>query len=126
VSANRRGFTIVEVVMAIVILVFGIIVLSSSAAGISRMIGSGQGKTRAAALASARLEFLRNAAAATTPACSSGALASGSAAQPGGFTEEWTVTDAGATRQVRVIVRYRAGPRLQADTLFARLLCPAT
>jgi len=50
-SSNRSGFTLVEVVMAIVILSFGIVVLASTAAGISRMLDSGQGKTRAAALA---------------------------------------------------------------------------
>jgi len=122
-SNNRRGFTIVEVVMAIVILTFGILVLVSSASGINRMLGSGQGKTRASAIASSRLETLRTIAASTAPACSSLALVGGSAPQPGGFLETWTVTGAGTNRQVRVIVDYRNGTRPQADTLFAMLLC---
>ncbi|HLB55090.1 MAG TPA: prepilin-type N-terminal cleavage/methylation domain-containing protein [Gemmatimonadales bacterium] len=122
-SSNRSGFTLVEVVMAIVILSFGIVVLASTAAGISRMLDSGQGKTRAAALAASRVELLRNVAAGTTPPCGSSALASGSAVAPGGFSEEWTVSGTGADRQIQVIVRYRNGTRPQADTLFALLLC---
>lgn len=121
--SGKGGFTLVEVVMAVVVLVFGILVLSSSAAGISRMLGSGQGKTRAAAYASARIETLRNLAAATTPPCDPASLLGGTAIHPGGFSEEWTVAGSGSTRRIQVIVRYRNGPRPQADTLFAAILC---
>ncbi len=122
-SDRRAGFTLVEVVMAVVVLVFGILVLASSAAGISRMLSSGQGKTRAAAYASARIEELRNIAAGSDPRCDPAALRDGTASQPGGFTEQWTVSGTGATRRIQVIVQYRNGPRPQADTVGAVILC---
>lgn len=120
---NKNGFTMIEIIMAIVVLAFGILVLCSSASGISRMLGSGQSKTRAAAVASARVEYLRNVALSTTPACTSPSLTGGSAAQPAGFTEDWTVTGTGSIRVVQVIVKYRSGPRSQADTLGAVISC---
>jgi hypothetical protein len=113
----------VEIIMAIVVLAFGILVLSSSAAGFSRMLGSGQGKTRAAAVASARVEYLRNLAMGTMPPCTSASLTGGTAVQPAGFTETWTVSGTGAIRTVKVIVTYRTGSRAQADTLGAVLSC---
>lgn len=122
-KGDRNGFTIVEVVLAIVILAFGILVLSSSAVGITRMIDSGQGKTRAAALAASRLEQLRGIAAATTPPCQSVAFTGGTATYPGGFTEEWTITGSGRSRLVQSVIRYRNGTRPQTDTLLGRVLC---
>ena len=122
-NRERNGFTMVEIIMAIVVLSFGIVVLSSSASGISRMLGSGQGKTRAAAVASARVEYLRNVAMSTTPLCTSASLSGGTAVQPAGVTEEWTVTGNGSIRVVQVIVKYRNGPRPQADTLGAVIAC---
>lgn len=120
---NRGGFTMIEIIMAIVVLTFGILVLCSSATGISRMLGSGQSKTRSAAVASARVEYLRNVALSTTPPCSSAAMIGGTAVQPAGVTEQWTVTAAGTMKVVQVIVTYRNGPRSQADTLGAVIAC---
>ena len=122
-SRNQNGFTMVEIIMAIVVLAFGILVLCSSASGISRMLGSGQSKTRAAAVASARVEYLRNVALSTTPPCVSAALVGGTAVQPAGLTEQWTITAAGTMKVVQVIVTYRNGPRSQADTLGAVIPC---
>lgn len=120
---NKNGFTMIEIIMAIVVLAFGILVLCSSASGISRMLGSGQSKTRSAAVASARVEYLRNVAMSTNPACTSPSLTGGTAAQPAGVTEDWTVTGSGSMRVVQVIVKYRNGPRSQADTLGAVISC---
>lgn len=120
---NKNGFTMIEIIMAIVVLAFGILVLCSSASGISRMLGSGQSKTRSAAVASARVEYLRNVAMSTNPACTSPSLTGGTAAQPAGVTEDWTVTGSGSIRVVQVIVKYRNGPRSQADTLGAVISC---
>jgi len=122
-KAREGGFTLVEIILAVVLLCFGVMVLTSSASGISRMIRSGQGKTRAAAIASGRVEYLRNIARSTSPACTSGALTGGTAPQPAGFTETWTVSGTGSTRLVQVIVNYRNGPRAQSDTLGAVILC---
>ena len=120
---GRGGFTLIEVLMAIVMLSFGVLVLASTAGGITRMMGNGQRKTKASAIAASRMEFLRNLGNSTAPKCSAGAFVAGSATQPGGFWEQWTIAGAGMRRQVQVIVRYRSGPRAQGDTLNATILC---
>ena len=59
-SARRRGFTLLEVLIALVLLSIGILGVSMSAALVSRMVGDGSRLTLAAAIATARLEQLRS------------------------------------------------------------------
>ncbi len=56
---RERGFTIVEVVVAIMVLTVGLLGLVTSAALVTRMIGRGQRSAVAAAYAGRRLEMLR-------------------------------------------------------------------
>ena len=58
-SAGERGFTVIEVMMAIVILRVGILGLTSTAAAVVQMIGSGQRFTEASELAAEHLETMR-------------------------------------------------------------------
>lgn len=59
---NERGFTIVEVIIAIIVLTVGILGLVTTAALVTRMIARGQRSADAAAFAARRLERLRPAA----------------------------------------------------------------
>jgi prepilin-type N-terminal cleavage/methylation domain-containing protein len=121
-SNRRGGFTIVEVLVAVVISSIGIISLAGSAGGVTRMMYLGQRKTRSYTVAASALDSLRNRANSTSPKCSA-ALATGSGTNPGGFAKAWTITGSGSSRQARVIVSYPSGRRTQADTLYATLLC---
>lgn len=56
---GERGFTIVEVIIAIVVLTVGLLGLVTTAALVTRMIGQGQRSAVAATFASQRLERLR-------------------------------------------------------------------
>lgn len=56
---QERGFTIVEVIVAILVLTIGLLGLVTSAALVTRMIGRGQRSAVAAAYAGRRLEMLR-------------------------------------------------------------------
>jgi len=56
---NERGFTIVEVIIAIIVLTVGLLGLVTSAALVTRMIGRGQRSAVAAQYAQRRLEMLR-------------------------------------------------------------------
>ena len=56
---NDKGFTVIEVIVAIIILSVGILGLASSAATVTRMIGQGQRFSEASAMASERFEILR-------------------------------------------------------------------
>jgi type IV pilus assembly protein PilV len=92
---TERGFTIIEVLVAVVILTIGLLGLVTTAALVTRMIGQGQRYTEAAALAGDRFEQLRS--------VSCAALANGTSTQ-GGFTVAWTVAGAGDSRQIDVTV----------------------
>ena len=56
---NERGFTIVEVIIAIIVLTVGLLGLVTSAALVTRMVGRGQRSALAAQYAQRRLEMLR-------------------------------------------------------------------
>ena len=117
------GFTLVEVLVAILVLSVGVIALAGTSAGVSRMIGRGRVETRAAQAASSRMEALRLAADATAPPCSDLRFASGGPVISGGMDESWLVPPTGKVRQLRVTVTYLTlrGPR--AAVLETALTC---
>lgn len=102
----RQGFTLIEVLVAVLVLGVGVLALAGTSAGVTRMIGRGRIETRAAQAASSRMEKLRLAADAGPPRCSDPAFASGGPVLSGGMTESWQVPPAGRVRQVRVTVTY--------------------
>ncbi|HET7583741.1 MAG TPA: hypothetical protein VFK13_02480 [Gemmatimonadaceae bacterium] len=59
-AGARAGFTIIEVIVAVMILIVGVLGLASTAAVVSRMIGSGGYQTVAANVAQSRFEKLRS------------------------------------------------------------------
>jgi prepilin-type N-terminal cleavage/methylation domain-containing protein len=118
---STDGFTLVELLIAVILLSIGALALSSSSGSVTRMLYSGRNKTNASAVAQSRLEQLRNTARSTIPNCT--ALASGSATT-GVFSESWTVTGTGRSRTVTLQLSYRSGPRLQGDTLYTQIYCP--
>jgi len=59
VAESERGFTLVEIVIALVVLSVGLLGLASTAALTTRMIAQGQRHSQTAALANQRLEILR-------------------------------------------------------------------
>jgi prepilin-type N-terminal cleavage/methylation domain-containing protein len=56
---SKRGFTIIEVLVAIVVLTVGLLGLVTTAALVTRMIGRGQRSSVAATFAAQRMERLR-------------------------------------------------------------------
>lgn len=123
---NRSGFTLIEVMVAIIILSVGVLGLLSTSALVTRMIGRGNMTTKATQLAQTRLEILRQQALSTTPSCT--ALgASGTATGPSGMSEAWTVTTpAGFTnlRQLRVTVTYPISSGTRTATMTTQVRCP--
>lgn len=86
-SAHRRGFTLLEVLVALVLLSIGILGVAMSAASVSRMVGDGSRLTLAATIATARLEQLR-----AIPCAS----ATSGTASTRGIEERWSVAAMGA------------------------------
>jgi prepilin-type N-terminal cleavage/methylation domain-containing protein len=62
IAKERRGFTIIEVMIAIIVLTVGLLGLVTTAALVTRMIGRGQRTASATAFAARRLERMRVAA----------------------------------------------------------------
>ncbi|HSB53015.1 MAG TPA: type II secretion system protein [Gemmatimonadales bacterium] len=121
-TGRRGGFTIVEVLMAIILLGIGMLVLAGGAGGVTRMMSQGSRKTRAYSAASSIVDSLRSIAASD---CAS-LPASGSSTYPGGISRAWTVSATGSTATTHTIVvttSYRAGTRLLGDTLYAFVYC---
>ncbi len=59
---NRHGFTIIEVIIAIIVLTVGLLGLVTTAALVTRMIARGQRSAMAATYAAQRMERMRPAA----------------------------------------------------------------
>jgi Tfp pilus assembly protein PilV len=121
----RRGFTMAEVMVALVLLIVGVMALVGSSAMVSRMIGKGRGSTIAVQVATARIERLRRIAASTTPRCVSPQFVSDSTTTDG-VSERWVVAAGGGTglsRRVSVVVAYRDPRGPVRDTLSTIVLC---
>jgi prepilin-type N-terminal cleavage/methylation domain-containing protein len=61
-NAKRRGFTIIEIIIAIIVLTVGVLGMVTTAALVTRMIARGQRSASAAAFAQRRVEQMRLAA----------------------------------------------------------------
>jgi prepilin-type N-terminal cleavage/methylation domain-containing protein len=122
VSRRQAGFTIVEVLVAVIILVVGISALAGSSGLVTRMVGQGKRGTAAAEAVATRLEILRQAAAAATPRCSHARFASGDTTA-GGITTTWTVPASGATLEVQVRLTWRDPRGTRADTVKTIIGC---
>ncbi len=122
-TAKQSGFTLMEVMVAIVILSVGLLAMASATANVTRMIGHGKWATVASQVAMQRLENVRRVAYSTSPACTSSALIGGSATLGSGVSETWSITGSGNTRQVLVTVTYPGAGRSTTDTITTILRC---
>ncbi len=122
-KAGRSGFTLVEALVAVVIVGVGIVALMSASSSVTRMIGSGKMETRAALAASRRVEVLRSAAESTSPRCEDPAFTSGGPHIVGGVAEKWEVAPNGKVRPVRVTVTYLTVRGLRTASLETRVTC---
>lgn len=125
--ARRSGFTIVETLVAIIVLSVGVLALASSVGSITRMMSSGQRKTRASTIAASILDSLRNKAYSEIPKCAGLVDGTGGSTLYGDkYTTAWSVvaSGAGTSRQITIRVGYRVGTRLQGDTLVSTIHPP--
>lgn len=105
---NRQGFTVVEVLVAIMVLGVGILALVGSSTLVTRMIGEGKRATNATQVAQMRMENFRRIAMNTSPQCT-GLTATTGTATTGRITEQWTVTVGAGTRSITVRAIYPDG-----------------
>jgi Tfp pilus assembly protein PilV len=116
------GFTVVEALLAVVVLVVGVLAIVGSAAMSTRMIARGFHDTSAVQIAASRMEWLRQIAQVTSPPCVDPRFASGSN-DSGPVAETWAVAAAGPARRVAVAIRYRVARGSTRDSLVTLVLC---
>ena len=103
---SPEGFTLLEVLVALVVLSIGILGLAANAALVSRLVGDGSRLTLAATVATARLEQL------SALPCAS--VASGTAVTRG-VEERWTTSPVGPPGRPRAFeVQLSVAYRLRA------------
>jgi prepilin-type N-terminal cleavage/methylation domain-containing protein len=115
---NRGGFTIIEVLVAVLILTVGVLGLAGTAAAVTRLITQGQIYSEATALATERIEILRS------MACDH---MTASSETRGRYTVTWSFRDVGVdgrARQVKVDVQSpRPGDTPRTDTFSTTIGC---
>lgn len=114
----RSGFSLVEVVIALVIFQFGMLALTAVSAVSARDVATANRIVRARMLARNRVELLR------AGACPAAVV--GSATAPGGVTEVWRVEAAGATRIISDSVAFPMPGGREGNQVFrAWAMCAA-
>ncbi len=93
---ERRGVTLVEIMVAVIVLVVGLAGVMSSAAAVEKQMGGGVRETLGAAMAQARLDSL----ASLSCAQLTGGLAGYSTTR--GVNEVWSVVDGRNTKTLSV------------------------
>lgn len=119
---GQGGFTIIEVMIALVILAVGVLALLGASGMVTRMIGAGRHSTAAVEVATQRLESLRRIAHSSTPPCTHADFSSGTAAGQG-YTEAWTVSVTGQLGTVADTVTYATTRGNRTVGLETRVLC---
>jgi prepilin-type N-terminal cleavage/methylation domain-containing protein len=124
-SATReKGFTLIEVLIAVTVLSIGVMALVGSSAMATRMIGRGRESTQVGQVATARAEWLRQVASSTSPPCGSAQFTDGAVVR-NGITEQWQVQalTASGTRDVRMMYTYKVPRGTRTDTMTLTVLC---
>lgn len=124
-SRNEKGLSLIELLVAIVILSVGMLMLAGGSLFVTRDLTRSRLATRATSVAQARLDLLRAYAASTSPGCTaSGFASSASATVVSGVTLSWIVPTSGANRQIQVISSYPYGRgKYAVDTLRGNVAC---
>lgn len=114
---GRRGFSLVEVIVAVFVLDVGVLALTGTAAAVARMTAAGNRSGGSSLTANARLDALRAGACALTAGGESGD------ALTGRYRERWTVAAAGVLRTIRLTVAYADGPADRTDVYETAVAC---
>jgi Tfp pilus assembly protein PilV len=112
----RRGFTLVEALVALVLVQFGLLAVAAMSAVAARDVAAATRVSRARDAARERIELLRPAACATS---------GGGSADAPGLVEHWSVRGDSVVRRIRDSVEFRLpGGRSGRVVVEQVVLCP--
>jgi prepilin-type N-terminal cleavage/methylation domain-containing protein len=120
-ASGASGFSLIELLLAVVLLGVGVLALATTASGVVRMTVLGGRLGGSAVVAASRFDMLR----ATVCALPAGEAetVSGSAAD-GRFRERWSVALSGPARAAQMVVTYADGPQQRSDVYETVIACP--
>ncbi len=119
---DRRGFTLIELMLSLMLFTVGILSLGATSAVVVRVMGGAREQTLVATMAQSRFEQLR------ALDCSASQLAGGSASTRG-IAEKWTVTtpsSANTAARYRLLtdsVTYRTARGVTVKVYSSERLC---
>jgi len=124
--ASQRGLSLIEVMIAMVILAVGILAMGATAGAVTTTLTGSRAATQATQMAMGELEQLRVAARATKPSCTAAAFSSSvTVLKQNGVSMTWTVPPSGTSREVQVSVTYPLGRGRTKTEVFRTLVpCP--
>jgi prepilin-type N-terminal cleavage/methylation domain-containing protein len=108
-----RGFTLLEVLIATIVITVGLLGLASTIGLSATLAGHGRAQSRAALLLQSRADVLRQEIADGRPACTPPAV--GSRWHSPGVVESWSASQAGGVIELVI--------RVGSDTLVTRVAC---
>ncbi len=111
---SERGFTIVELLVAVVIFSVGLLALAGTASVILTTLTSTQSRTIAANVAESRFERIR------TTTC---AARAGGSTKTRGITESWTLAHLARADDVTVAVTFLSNHQARTETFRSFLPC---
>ena len=114
-SRPRRGLTLVEILISVIMLTVGVMGLLGSTAAVAKQMGGGVRQTVAATVAQARIDSL------TSLSCASltlAGVASGTSTSRG-IAEKWTVTDGKNVKSIAVEITI---PRRATKLLYTTVI----
>lgn len=112
---QTRGFTLVECVIAMLVLSVGVLSVAASAAAIQRLSGLAWDTAGAADVAASRFDSL------ALSVCA----APGGGTAPGRYQQQWTVAASGALRRASLAVILPAPGAPRTVRFAATYLCPS-
>lgn len=114
-AGDERGFSLVEVIAAMVILTVGVLGLAASSAAVGRLTTEGSRMAGAAIAASSKFEELRAGGCTLT--------SNGSDTAPGGYARTWTIVTSGNKETITLAVSYSNGRQTRNTTYISELSC---
>lgn len=114
---DRRGFSLIEVVVAIMVLAVGVLGLAATSTVVTRQIGGGAQQNTAANLAASRFERMRARDCTTL-------TSAGAPVETSGVSELWTVTADIDSRVLRDSVWYETTRGVRGFVFETTIPCP--
>ena len=120
-APRSAGFTLLEVMIALLVVCVGLIGLAATLGPVAALAGEGRIHQRAALVLESRADRLRAELLGSAPACV--VPAGGSLQHDDGILESWSAGAAAGTVELRIIAS-GGGRHPLADSILTRLPCP--